>query len=246
MSTPVHEGERPSQIVARWALLLEARRAAGPVAREDRVELLPRYGRAVYRYLRRHVGDRRDAVELCQEFAVRFLRGDFRRADPQRGRFRDYVKSALVNLVNDHHRSRQARPRPLAAGAAEPAAPAEPSLPSDADFLSGWRQELLNQTWTALADANPAYHAALLLRIEDPDLPSPAMAVQLAERLGRPLTPENVRKLLQRAHAKFAELLLDQVAASLTDPTADELEDELRAVDVLKYCRSALERRRGR
>jgi RNA polymerase sigma factor (sigma-70 family) len=243
---PAELEQRLSRITTLGTVVFQAHGETTDAAGAARNHLMLRYSGAVYRYLLGAVRDPEAAGDLCQEFAVRFLRGDFRRADPQRGRFRDYVKSALVNLVNDHHRSRQARPRPLAAGAAEPAAPAEPSLPSDADFLSGWRQELLNQTWKALADANPAYHAALLLRIEDPDLPSPAMAVQLAERLGRPLTPENVRKLLQRAHAKFAELLLDQVAASLTDPTADELEDELRAVDVLKYCRSALERRRGR
>ena len=52
--------------------------------------------------------------------------------------------------------------------------------------------------------------------------------------------------VLQRAHAKFAELLLDQVAASLDEPTADDLEAELKALDLLKYCRSALERHRGR
>src|SRR3712207_7176976 len=49
------------------------------------------------------------AEELLQEFAVRFLRGDFRRADPQRGRFRDYVKTALIHLVIDHQRAEQAR-----------------------------------------------------------------------------------------------------------------------------------------
>jgi hypothetical protein len=59
------------------------------------------------------------------------------------------------------------------------------------------------------------------------------------------MTAENVRKALQRAHAKFAELLVDRVAESLTDPTPAELEDELRALDLLKYCRPALERRKG-
>jgi len=50
---------------------------------------------------------------------------------------------------------------------------------------------------------------------------------------------------LQRAHTKFAELLLDQVAVSLTEPSATQLAEELRALDLLKYCRSALERRKS-
>jgi predicted ATP-grasp superfamily ATP-dependent carboligase len=90
------------------------------------------------------------------------------------------------------------------------------------------------------------FHAALLLRIENPDMPSPEMAARLTEQLGRSMTPENVRKSLQRAHAKFAELLLEQVAQSLESPTDDELEEELRAIDLLRYCRTALDRRRGK
>jgi RNA polymerase sigma-70 factor (ECF subfamily) len=238
--------QRLSRIATLWSEVFQAHGATTDVNATARNRLMMRYSGAAYRYLLGAVRDPEAAGELCQEFAVRFLRGDFRRADPRRGRFRDYVKAALANLVNDYHRARQAWPRPLAADAPEPAAPAEPDLPSDEDFLGGWRQALLDQTWAALTEANPAYHAALLLRIQEPDLPSAEVAARLTERLGRPLTAENARKVLQRAHAKFAELLLDQVAASLADPGAAELEAELKALDLLKYCRSALEHRRQR
>jgi hypothetical protein len=69
------------------------------------------------------------------------------------------------------------------------------------------------------------------------------MAERLTAQLGKPMTPENVRKTLQRAQAKFADLLIDQVAESLDAPSAD-LEAELKELDLLKYCRSALERRK--
>jgi RNA polymerase sigma-70 factor (ECF subfamily) len=234
--------DRLSRMTTHWSAVLAAHAGpAGPgVAARDR--LLLRYTRPVYRYLLGAVRDPDAAAELGQEFAVRFLRGDFRRADPDRGRFRDYLKAALANLVNDHHRARQARPEPLAPGAAEPAAPAEPS---DEDFLAAWRQNLLDQTWAALREANPTFHAVLRLRVESPELPSAEVAARVGADLGRPMTAENVRKALQRAHAKFAELLVDRVAESLTDPTPAELEDELRALDLLKYCRPALERRKG-
>jgi hypothetical protein len=45
---------------------------------------------------------------------------------------------------------------------------------------------------------------------------------------------DQVRKALQRSHAKFAELLVDEVAASLKDPSREELADELRELDLLK------------
>ncbi len=230
--------ERLSRIETQWTAVLRAHGGATDSADSVRGRLLLCYTTAVYRYLLGAVRDPDTASDLCQEFAVRFLRGDFRRAAPERGRFRDYVKTALANLVNDHHRARQAGPKPLAIDAAAP------ELPSEDDFVGGWRQSVLDQTWKALAGANPAFHAVLLLRIENPDMPSPEMAQRLGEQLGKPMTPENVRKSLQRAHAKFAELLLDQVAESLDEPTDEELEGELQALDLLRYCRSALVFRR--
>ena len=75
-------------------------------------------------------------------------------------------------------------------------------------------------------------------------MPSAEMAEKLTGQLGKPMTAENVRKSLQRAHTKFAELMLDQVAESLDDPSPEELEAELNALDLLRYCRSALDRRK--
>jgi RNA polymerase sigma-70 factor (ECF subfamily) len=234
----VESDERLSRIETQWTALLRAHETDAGGARDARDRLLLRYSGAVYRYLLGAVRDPDAAADLCQEFAVRFLRGDFRRAAPERGRFRNYVKTALVNLVNDHHRARRAGPVPLVGDAAAP------ELPSEADFDGGWRESVLDQTWKALAEENPAFHAALRLRIEEPEMQSPEMAERLTAQLGRPMTAENVRKTLQRAHAKFAELLLDRVAESLDEPTPDDLEAELQALDLLRYCRSALEKRR--
>lgn len=230
--------ERLSRIATLWSVVFEAHGQPGEDAVTARRRLLMRYHVPVYRYLLGATRDEDAAGDLAQEFAVRFLRGDFHRASPERGRFRDYVKTALSNLVNDHHRRRQAQPVALPADAAASAQPDERSFESD------WREALLNQTWDALKKAQPAYHAVLLMRVEDPDITSNAMAELLTQKLGKPMTPENVRKALQRAHGKFADLLLDQVAASLTEPTTEDLEVELQALDLLKYCKTALEGRR--
>jgi DNA-directed RNA polymerase specialized sigma24 family protein len=230
--------DRLSRIETHWTAVLRAHGESAGGAKAARDGLLLRYTGAVYRYLLGAVRDADVAADLCQEFAVRFLRGDFRRAAPEKGRFRDYVKVALVNLANDHHRARQAGPRPLAVDAAAP------ELPSEDDFVGGWRQSVLDQTWKALAEANPTFHAVLRLRTENAEMPSNEMAERLTAELGKPMTGENVRKSLQRAHGKFAELLLDQVAESLDDPTPEDLAAELEALDLLRYCKSALDRRR--
>jgi RNA polymerase sigma-70 factor (ECF subfamily) len=204
--------------------------------------LVQRYNGAVFRYLLGAVRDADVAADLTQEFALRFVRGDFRRADPQRGRFRDYLKASLVNLVNDYHRARQAWPRPLAGGA-EPVAPPADTMDAEADFLKSWREELLDRAWDALSEAQPDYYAVLLFRVENPDASSTQMADQLSTRLGKPLMSAWIRKALQRAHERYADLLLNEVAGSLETASEEELRHELKELDLLRFCRSALERR---
>jgi RNA polymerase sigma factor (sigma-70 family) len=238
-----NQNEHLSRISTLWSEVFQAHASPVDAAAAAQGRLLQRYGGAVGRYLLGAVRDPDAAGELAQEFALRFVRGDFHRADPQRGRFRDYLRTALINLVRDYRRAQQARPRPLAGGGAELAAPPPESADSERDFLETWREELLEQTWAALARANPTYRAVLRLRVESPDWSSAQMAEQLGVRLGRPLTADWVRKTLQRAQARFADLLIEDVATSLEEATEEQLREELRELDLLRYCRSALVRR---
>ena len=66
-----------------------------------------RYSGAVHRYFLTAVNNPDEAEELDQEFAIRFLRGDFRRSDPEKGRFRDYVKRAVQNMISDYYRRKK-------------------------------------------------------------------------------------------------------------------------------------------
>jgi len=241
--------DRLSQIITQWSLVLEAHRdkaaeTTGPV--ETRGELLLRYSGAVYRYLLGATRDADAAADLAQEFAYRFVRGDFHRAAPEKGKFRFYLKTALIRLVTDHHRAQQEGPRPFHPDAPEPAAPFQSADGSDEDreYRASWQAEFLDKAWAALAESHPMQHAALRLRIEAPYLSSAQMAEELTRRLEKPVNAALVRKSLERAHAKFAELLVEEVAHSLEDPQPEELERELTELDLLKYCRSVMEKRK--
>lgn len=231
-STPEHL----SQISTMWTMLCRAHAGTDDKTRAQHA-LLERYGGASYRYLLGAVHDPEVAAELTQDFAVRFLRGDFRRADPGIGRFRDYLKTALIHMATDHRRAKSQQPRPLDRDT--PAPPTE--LPDDdAVFLASWRAELLERTWDALAQVSSTGHAVLTLHVAEPELPSPKKAQVLSEKLGRPMTADSVRKALQRAHERFAELLVEEVARSIDSAADAELEQELTTLDLLRYCRSAL------
>ena len=116
-------------------------------------------------------------------------------------------------------------------------------MDEDQRFVNSCREEILDRTWKALDADRPNYHAALRMRVESPDLTSREIAEKLSLARDTPVTPARVRKTLERAHAKFADLLIDEVAADLDSPSVDDLSAELGELDLLKYCRSALQRR---
>jgi RNA polymerase sigma-70 factor (ECF subfamily) len=230
-----------------WTLVRQAHAEPGEEVAAAQRALLDRYGGAVRRYLLGSLRDRDAAEEVFQEFAYRLLHGDLGRADSDRGRFRDYVKGMLFHLVANWHNQQRRRPQALAA---EPAAPTPPSMPDeDRAFLENWRAELLARAWAALSaceqqTGQPCY-TVLRLRADQPQLRSPELAQRLSESLGRPFTAVAVRQALHRARDRFADLLLDEIRHSLSDPTTDRLEQELLDLGLLSYCQPALDRLRA-
>jgi RNA polymerase sigma-70 factor (ECF subfamily) len=230
-----NDADRISQIVTRWSLLLRAREG-GDASRAAWGELLLRYHAPVYRYLRGLVGDDAEAEELCQEFALRFLRGDFRHADPDRGRFRDYLKVALQHLAGE--RSRRPRPLPLTGGSSTP--DSKFTTAEGGRFQDLWRKELLNRAWAALAEQSAArgdqFYEVLWLKAENPARTSEAMAAELTRRHGRLLTAPGVRQTLHRARERFVEVLRAEVAASVPTDDPAEVDAELAELGLLAYC----------
>src|SRR5262249_5919646 len=137
-----------NQLSTRWSVIDRAHAGSHPAMASARRELLARYGGAVARYLYGAARDAAAAEELFQEFALRFLRGDFRRADPCRGRFRDFLKTALGRLVARHVARHRAAPLPLEIDVADRGA--EPADAFEGAFLHSWREELLARAWQAL------------------------------------------------------------------------------------------------
>src|SRR5437588_396144 len=115
--------QRLSQISTTWTLLARAHANPADISGAAYAALVERYQAAVYRYLLAATRNPDAADELFQEFALKLLRGDFRRADTGRGRFRDYVKTALSNLVTNYRRKQARTPPALLVAEAAVAAP---------------------------------------------------------------------------------------------------------------------------
>lgn len=238
--------QRLSRISTLWTLVNQAHHGAADAVPDAQRQLVERYSGAVHRYLLGALRDAEAADELFQEFCLRFLRGDFRRADPERGRFRDFVKTAVFHLIVDHQKRR--RPQPLEGD--EPASAPSPAAEAEQAFLQSWREELLEHAWQGLADlerrtGQPCY-TLLRFRADQPLLSSEEMAEQMGAQLGKTFTVASLRQALYRAREKFTDLLLAQVKQSLQEPTDENLEQELIDLGLLAYCRPALDRRQAK
>lgn len=230
--------DRLSRLSTQWSQVFAAHADANEASQSSRSKLVLRYTRPVYRYLLAMVRDPDVAEDLSQEFITRFLEGRFSKADPGRGRFRDYVKRSLANLVNDYHRGRRGTQQLPADVPLEAAS----GTASHDEFESAWRDELMQQAWEVMKQQNGAYYSLLRMRLDAPDLTSGQLAEAYSIERGKQVTAENVRKTLERARVKFAELLVLQVVDSLESNDQEEVRGELLALDLLKYCRSAFER----
>jgi RNA polymerase sigma factor (sigma-70 family) len=240
---------RLSQVQTLWTVVCQAH-AGGPPdeLRAAQDQLMARYRNVVQRYLLGALRDAHAAEELTQEFALRFVRGDLKGADPARGRFRDFLKGVLFNLIGDYYRRKKREPRSLPADH-DPAAPADNAVLSDEQFIESWRNELLSRAWKALAEfeqrTGQPYHSVLHMRAEKVELRSTELAGVLSQQLNKPVTSSWVRQNLHRAREKFAEILVDEVAQTLVSPTLHDLELELIHVDLYEYCRPMLQQLRN-
>ncbi|WP_197356082.1 RNA polymerase sigma factor [Aureliella helgolandensis] len=240
--------DRLSQIETLWSMVYHAHDGVDLERQSAQRELLTRYGTAIQRYLRGAFRDRNAADDAYQEFAVKFLRGDFRNAHEQKGRFRGFLKTVLERLVADHYRKLTRKPAvQLDLEAFEPAAATSVEGP-DCEFQTVWRDEMLSRSWRLLAEeedvSGKPWMTVLRMRVENPQLRSAELAEKLGNVLGEVVTSTRLRVILHRARERFAKHLIQSIADTLSSDSLDEIETELADLELLQYCHAAIDRMR--
>jgi RNA polymerase sigma factor (sigma-70 family) len=233
--------DRLDMIPTQWSLIRQAHAQGTPAnAAEARRLLVLRYAPAMRRYLGRLTHDQDAADDLAQDALLQLMRGDFAGADPNRGRFRDFLKAAVRNLARNQW-AKEARRRPVEFDLA--------LLTSDDDadraWLADWRKTVLDNAWSAVKTAEELREAGntytvLRLRADFPDDTSEQMAERLAVKLGIPVRADAARQMLRRARQRFAAAVLADVQAGLADASSERLEEELAALEFLEYLRDSL------
>jgi DNA-directed RNA polymerase specialized sigma24 family protein len=220
------DDRRPGFPSTRWSRIL------APAGARDLDALARAYWRPVHAYLAARTRCRgADADDLAQEaFAWLLASGLLDKADPARGRFRGFLKSALANFAAE--RSRRDRAAKRGGGIAhEPLG--EHCDPADARGRSpeqalddAWRRELLTNAHARLQQeleaGGRALHWALFrdyyLADDEPDHAALAARFQI--------TRTDVANWLDHARRRYRAILRELVAATVGSP--EELADELR------------------
>jgi RNA polymerase sigma factor CnrH len=163
--------------------------------------LVRRYKTALYRFVRRYVGDADDAYDIVQEaFVAAWLA--FKRFDPAQS-FTTWLWAIALNKCRDYGRRRSVRRRILQLFASETAQPIERE-PADAD-REGDEQEIHRQYRLDQAIARlPRLYKEPLLLITVSGLTHQEAAAQLKT------TPKAIEMRIRRAKRRLVEVLLHQ------------------------------------
>jgi RNA polymerase sigma-70 factor (ECF subfamily) len=240
----MEELDRLSQIETLWSVVRDAHQSNEEVARDAQRRLLKQYGNAIQRYLNAKLRDPAVADDIYQDFAVKFVRGDFHKASPEIGKFRTFLRTVLFRQIADYYRSKKRRGDvQLDLQLVDPAADGDVDQ-KDEQFAEVWRDEMLKKAWDSLFDLETSsgkpWYSVLQLRVRNPTMRSADLARAIGEQLDKPMTSANVRVLLHRAREKFSVLLIETISNSLNSTSVDDIENELADLKLLSYCQAAL------
>ena len=216
-------GENLTDLETSWTTIRNAH-CPGPVGQAAMGELISRYHDAVERYLRLKLRDRNLADEVFQEFWTKLLTHKLAGADNNKGRFRDYLRTVLHRLIIDHFRTRKLQPLP-------PGDLLDPASP-DADYDRVWREAVIKRVWSRLDTyeintPKNRYASVLHLRVGNPKASIDELAQQLSQQNATSISPEAFRKTLQRARAKFLELLIVELRETIHPASPEDIEAEI-------------------
>jgi RNA polymerase sigma-70 factor (ECF subfamily) len=205
-------------------------------AREALAELCASYWYPVYAFIRRQGHEPNEAQDLTQAFFVHLLeRGTLAAADPSRGKFRSFVRTACAHFLADERDRARAQKRggdqivlSIDARDAEGRYLREPAhnLTPDRLFERTWVLTVLEHVIERLGqEYEKAGQAALFEQLKSVLMVGPHSVTYatFAARLG--MTQGAVQVAVHRLRRRYRTILLDQIAATLDDPAG--VEDEV-------------------
>jgi RNA polymerase sigma factor (sigma-70 family) len=223
----------------RWSMVLSARDGDSTEAFEALGALCSTYWYPLYAFIRRKGHDAEAAQDLVQGFFTKLLeKGDLAAVRQEKGKFRSFLMAActhfLANQV-DHDRAKKRgggrSPISIDRLAAEGRYGREPThnLTAERLFERQWALALLDNVLEALAAEMTRAGKSRQFEALRPALLGEAERTpyaQIAADLG--LTEEAARAAAHRLRRRYRELLCEEVARTLDDPS--DVDAEIRSL----------------
>lgn len=232
-------------IQTQWSMVRQAHQSTedqdGSSARQ---QLVMRYAPAIRKFVQVVVKDNHLADELSQDAIMRLLKGDFSGADPNRGRFRDLLKTAIRNMARNHWAKEKVRAS-VDFEIEELGGESEGQSELDQEWTRQCRDAALSVAWDKLRqfeESTPENfgYTALQLRSQFPDADSKRLAELVSEKVGKAVKSDSLRQQIRRARLRFAEYLVADIADGLADPTPDNIREELVSLGLFSSVKDLL------
>jgi DNA-directed RNA polymerase specialized sigma24 family protein len=220
-----------------WSMVIAAGDLSSPQSRQALATLCQGYWYPLYAYVRRQGHSGEQALDLTQEFFLRFLEKDFLRSvDRGKGRFRSFLLAACKHFLANERDRALAQKRgggisvvTIDAGAAEQRYLLEPAHTSTTEklFERRWAMTLLEQVLARLRDEFAADGKSRSFDTLKAFLTGERTVIryaQAAEELG--MTEGAVKVAVHRLRHRYRELLREEISRTLQDPS--QVEDEIR------------------
>jgi RNA polymerase sigma-70 factor (ECF subfamily) len=228
-----------------WSMVLRARSDADTQARVALESLCRRYWHPLYTFVRRRGRDHHEAEDCIQEFLARLLAdGGLARVQPERGRFRTFLLTALRNFLTSEWRRASAAKRgsgvPVvelgthesadAAGSGSGThahEPADTGLTPEQAFDRSWARSMIDRAVIELRTEYVTGGRGAIFDAVAPLIWASDREDDFPQRAGAlGLTVNSFRVALHRARRRLGDRLRAQVAETVASP--GEIDAELR------------------
>lgn len=222
----------------RWSLVRQALSEDHPESVEGLARLCECYWYPVYAYIRRSGHSPHDAEDLTQEFFAKLIEKRFLAvANEEKGKFRTFLLVCVRRFLGDA--SDRARAQKRGRGRVVSIDPKFAELRYSAESIDDaspdrlyqrrWALTLLQATGRMLETQYRAKGKGELFESLRPFLGYDEAARPCYEELASTLdlNVNTVKSHVRRFRERWRELLLSQVAATLDDPTSDNIKAEL-------------------
>jgi len=220
-----------------WSVVLSAGQANSSQASESLEKLCRAYWPPLYSYIRRQGHGPEEAQDLTQAFFSKLLKKNFwARADPQKGRFRSFLLTALRHfLADERDRGGTAKrggglsfiPFDEQTGEEQFLDGLSENLSGEQQFDRQWAATVLEQARTKLhQECVASGKSGLYDRVSLVDGPNESAVPHavIAQELG--MSVSAVKSAVSRLRARYGELVRQEVAHTVSSPV--EIEAEIR------------------